>query len=95
MVLFVECAVLRMVFLNAFVMALVSFPVYVNFAHCVLFLSCFGFSLLDVFSKIVVLYPFFLGSAVYCTFLFAIFQVIIGRCSFYCTRNLLPPSYVP
>ena len=59
MVLFVEYAILRLVFLNAFVVALVSFLVYVNLAHCVLFLSCFGFSFLDVLSKIVVLYPLF------------------------------------
>ena len=30
----------------------------------------------------------FLESAVCCYFLFAIFQMIIGRCSFYCTSNL-------
>jgi len=59
MLLFVEYAILKLVFLNAFVMALVSFPVYVNLAHCVLFLCRFGFPLLDVFSKTVLLYPFF------------------------------------
>lgn len=44
MVLFVENAILTSVFLNAFVMALVFLPMYVNFTHCVFLLSfiCFG-----------------------------------------------------
>jgi hypothetical protein len=72
MALFVEYAIFRLVFLNAFVMALVSFPVYVNFAHCVTVLSVFsfGFSLLDVSSRVLVSYPLF--SRVCCMLFFSL-----------------------
>jgi hypothetical protein len=46
MLLLVEKAILMSVFLNKFVIGLVSLPMYVNFAHFVLVVSCSLFSFL-------------------------------------------------
>jgi hypothetical protein len=48
MALFVENVNLALVFVNAFVMALVSLPMYVNFAHCTFFTFCSCFFLLHM-----------------------------------------------
>ena len=79
--LFVENVMLTLVFLNALVTALVSFPMYVSFTQCIFllslsFFSIFAFFLYDKFLAAETSYPLLCG--ICCSILFP-FSKFLGK----------------